>query len=109
MNLAPQCKVNLPRFIGKVNFKVDEGVVLNLFTTIDQQLPIYLTEKDYQTIDTLITPERVKTTLESDIRQLSSPTGIVFKEIISNDPAGLIVHRVKKTAAIAVRQKLRTV
>jgi 1-acyl-sn-glycerol-3-phosphate acyltransferase len=93
---GPAVQSKLAPYISKVNFKVDESVVLNLFSTIDQQLPIYLTEKDYQTIDTLITPERVKTTLESDIRQLSSPTGIVFKKIISNDPAGLSFIGLKK-------------
>ncbi len=86
----------LAPYIRKVNFRVDDELVLNLFTAINQQLPIYLSEKDYLTIDTLITPDRVKTTLQSDIRTLSSPTGIALKKIIVNDPVGLTFIGLKK-------------
>ncbi|WP_184547715.1 1-acyl-sn-glycerol-3-phosphate acyltransferase [Mucilaginibacter sp. FT3.2] len=86
----------LKPYIGKANFKVDDDVVMKLFGTISQRLPIYLTEKDYQTIDTLITPEKVKQTLAYDYRTLTSPAGIAFKSIISNDPVGISFIGIKK-------------
>ena len=48
----------LSPYIKKKNFKVDDNLVLNLFETLDQRLPVYLNEKDYKTIDTLITPSK---------------------------------------------------
>ncbi|GAA3960670.1 trifunctional MMPL family transporter/lysophospholipid acyltransferase/class I SAM-dependent methyltransferase [Mucilaginibacter dorajii] len=86
----------LKPYIGKTNFKVDDDVVMKLFGTISQRLPIYLNEKDYQTIDTLISPEKVKQTLAYDYRTLTSPAGIALKSIISNDPVGISFIALKK-------------
>ena len=83
-------------FIKKVNFRVDDDLALQLFETISQRLPVYLTEKDYQTIDTLITPEKVATSLQNDIKILSSPAGIALKKVISNDPVGISFIGLKK-------------
>jgi 1-acyl-sn-glycerol-3-phosphate acyltransferase len=83
-------------YIKKVNFRVDDEVALKLFQTINQQLPIYLNDKDYLTIDTLITPAKINSTLRYDIRTLSSPAGIGLKKIIVNDPVGLSFIGLKK-------------
>ncbi|WDF78234.1 1-acyl-sn-glycerol-3-phosphate acyltransferase [Mucilaginibacter sp. KACC 22773] len=83
-------------YIGKANFKVDDDVVMKLFGTISQRLPVYLTEKDYKTIDTLITPAKIKQTLAYDYRTLTSPAGIALKSIISNDPVGISFIGLKK-------------
>ena len=91
-----QVQHKLAPYIRKVNFKVDDGLVMKFFGAINQRLPIYLTEKDYQTIDTLITPAKVKQTLQYDYRTLSSPTGFVLKTIISNDPVGISFIGLKK-------------
>jgi len=89
-------QTQLKPYIKKVNFKVDDEVVLNLFETISQRLPIILNEKDYLAIDTLITPEKVKESLQYDLRTISSPTGIGLKKIISTDPVGLSFIGLKK-------------
>jgi len=86
----------LAPYIKKVNFRIDDEVALKLFETINQQLPIYLNEKDYLTIDTLITPAKIDSTLQYDIRTLSSPAGIALKKIIVNDPVGLSFIGLKK-------------
>ncbi|MDB5147436.1 MAG: methyltransferase protein, partial [Mucilaginibacter sp.] len=86
----------LSRYIKKVNFKVDDEMVLKLVETINQRLPIYLNDKDYLTIDTLITPKKIKASLQYDLRTLSSPTGLAFKKIIGNDPVGLSFIGLKK-------------
>lgn len=83
-------------YIKKVNFRVDDEVALKLFETITQQLPIYLNEKDYSTIDTLITPAKIHSTLEYDIHTLASPAGIALKKVIVNDPVGLSFIGLKK-------------
>src|SRR5476649_145879 len=49
-------------YIKKVNFRVDDEVALKLIETINQQLPAYLNDKDYLTIDTLITPAKINST-----------------------------------------------
>ena len=83
-------------YIKKKNFKVDDDLVLNLFQTIDQRLPVYLNELDYKTIDTLTTPEKLKLSLQYDLKTLSSPTGFALKKIIVNDPVGISFIALKK-------------
>ena len=76
-------------YIRKVNGRVDDELVINLFSTIGDQLPVYLNEKDYQQIDALITPAGVKASLQQHLRTLTAPSGIAMKEMISNDPVGI--------------------
>ena len=69
---------------------------MELFGTISDHLPVYLNEKDYTEIDTLITPARVKETLEQNFRTLTSPAGIALKSMISKDPVGITFLGLKK-------------
>ena len=69
---------------------------MELFQTIQDHLPVFLSEKDYAAIDTLIAPEKIKSTLEQDVRLLSSPSGIALKSIITNDPVGISFIALKK-------------
>ncbi|HMG82861.1 MAG TPA: 1-acyl-sn-glycerol-3-phosphate acyltransferase [Ferruginibacter sp.] len=95
-DLSARIQNDLGPFISKGNYRVDDGLVMDLFSTISDRLPIYLNEKDYTAIDTLITPDKVKQTLTQDIRTLTSPTGIALKNIISNDPVGISYIGLKK-------------
>ncbi|MBU9935506.1 MAG: glycerol acyltransferase, partial [Ferruginibacter sp.] len=86
----------LSPFVRKINDKVDDEFAMELFGTISSHLPVYLEEKDYKAIDSLITPEAVKQTLEQDLRTLSSPAGIALKSMISKDPVGISFLGIKK-------------
>ena len=82
--------------INKINYGTDDDLVMELFNTIDNHLPVYLSEKDYRTIDTLMTGEKVKETLSQNFRTLTSPTGIALKSIIVKDPLGISFIALKK-------------
>jgi 1-acyl-sn-glycerol-3-phosphate acyltransferase len=86
----------LHKYIRKVNFKIDDELALQLFQTIGQDIPIYLNEKDYATIDSLTAPGTINSTLQNDIRTLSSPAGIALKKIIINDPTGITMIGLRK-------------
>ncbi len=66
-DFVTQVQAKLTPYIKKANFKVDDGLVLQLFETIQQHLPIYLTEQDYLAIDTLITPAKVNEALHGGL------------------------------------------
>ncbi len=86
----------LTPFITKINYKVDDGLALELFGTVSDHLPVYLNEKDYTQIDSLITPAKVKETLEQNFRTLTSPAGFALKSMISKDPVGITFLGLKK-------------
>ncbi len=86
----------LTPFITKINYKVDDGLALELFGTVSDHLPVYLNEKDYTQIDSLITPAKVKETLKQNFRTLTSPSGFALKSMISKDPVGITFLGLKK-------------
>lgn len=87
---------DLKPYINKVTDKVDDNLALELFDTISAHLPIYLDDRDYAAMDTLISPAKIKATLEQDLRTLSSPAGFALKQMISNDPVGISFLGLKK-------------
>lgn len=78
-----------PDYIKNIHYKVEDDFTMELFQSIQDHLPVFLSESDYKKIDSLIRPENLKETLEQDIRLLSSPSGFALKNIIVNDPTGI--------------------
>ncbi|MEP7255716.1 MAG: 1-acyl-sn-glycerol-3-phosphate acyltransferase [Ferruginibacter sp.] len=94
--LVETIQAKLSPFISKINYKVDDEVALELFGTVSDHLPVYLNDKDYTAIDSLITPAKIKETLEQNFRTLTSPAGIALKSMISKDPVGISFLGLKK-------------
>ena len=94
--LVEKIQQKLTALITKINYRVDDGLALELFETVSDHLPVYLNEKDYAQIDSLITPASVKATLEQNFRTLTSPAGIALKNMISKDPVGITFLGLKK-------------
>ena len=94
--LVSAIQTNCSAYVKNIHYKVDDSFTMELFQTIQEHLPVFLSEKDYSTIDTLTGSEKIKPTLEQDIRLLSSPSGIALKSIITNDPVGISFIALKK-------------
>lgn len=94
--LVENLEQKLTPFITKINYKVEDGLALELFETVSNHLPVYLNEKDYTEIDSLITPARVRQSLEENFRTLTSPSGFALKSMISKDPVGISFLGLKK-------------
>lgn len=86
----------LAPYIKQIQAQVEDAAVLDLMQVIQDHLPVFLEVKDYKTIDSLIMPERLQQTLESNYRTLISPTGLVVKKVISADPVGMSWLGIKK-------------
>lgn len=55
-----------------------------------QYLPLFLEEADYARIDTLIRPERIKSSIAAAHKLLLSPAGMVARQFIARDPVGMM-------------------
>jgi uncharacterized protein len=86
----------LSPYIRKISDKVDEDIAMDMFSSISNHLPIYLEDKDYKSIDTLITENKIKETLAQNFRTLTSPAGLALKTMIANDPVGITFLGLKK-------------
>jgi len=91
-----QIQEDLSPYLQRINGKVDDGIAMEILKTVNIHLPVYLENKDYQSIDSLITPEKLKVTLAQNFRTLTSPAGIALKAMISNDPVGITFLGLKK-------------
>jgi uncharacterized protein len=79
----------LSPYIGRLQDKVEDERTMQLMVAVSDHLPLYLDEKDYTLLDTLISPQKVGATLARNIRTLSSPAGLALKTIITRDPVGI--------------------
>jgi 1-acyl-sn-glycerol-3-phosphate acyltransferase len=95
-DFVTQLQQKLSPYISKISYKVDDEVTMAMFDVINEHLPVYLTEQDYLTIDSLIAPDAIGQTLQRNIQTLTSPAGIAFKNMISNDPVGISFIALKK-------------
>ncbi len=83
-------------YITKIQDRANDSLVLQMFGSINEHLPIYLDEKDYAAIDTLTEPATLQKTLQNNIRTLGSPAGIALKSMIVKDPVGISFLGLKK-------------
>jgi 1-acyl-sn-glycerol-3-phosphate acyltransferase len=86
---SDEVRARLGPYINRFQDKVEDEKTLQLIDAVSAHLPLYLDEKDYRSIDSLLTPGRIRTTLARNIRTLTSPAGIALKTLISRDPVGI--------------------
>ncbi len=83
-------------FIGKIQGKVEDENLQESYDFIHSNLPIFLEDKDYETIQNKIQNDSLSNILEANYKSLVSPTGIVSKDFILKDPLGISFIALKK-------------
>ncbi len=86
--LSGRMEQELKPFISRMVTQVDDDVVLKLFSSVYDNLPVFLDDRDYVQLDSIIQPANAERILETNYRQLISPAGVVVKQIIAKDPLG---------------------
>jgi 1-acyl-sn-glycerol-3-phosphate acyltransferase len=75
--------------IEDIFYKVDTDAIVEARNFVYQNLPLFLTEKDYQHFDSLLQPEPIEAIMQKNYINLLSPAGIALKRFILEDPLGL--------------------
>lgn len=88
------------QYLKDVSFRIGDDVMESVFNIIYSNLPVFLEETDYQLLDSLTTPQRVKRSLESSYSSLLSPAGFAMKKMIIQDPAGISGIATRKLNAL---------
>jgi uncharacterized protein len=76
----------LPGRLHSIDLPPSEREMLEVYDEVYQNLPLFLSESDYETIDSLLDEERIDQALASDYRTLISPVGFGAKRMIRRDP-----------------------
>lgn len=69
--------------------EVDENTIARASDFVYDNLPLFLTEKDYLRFDSLLTPESIESAMRKNYTNLLSPAGIALRSYIQRDPLGL--------------------
>ncbi len=95
----------LSAYIKKIDGRPNDSSMMNMMGAIQDDLPVYLTDQDYTSIDSLASTEKVKQQLTWDYNKLISPEGMALKSVIQNDPAGISWLGIKKLQRLQVDEQ----
>ena len=77
------------QWIDTVNMQLGGGMEETMISVIQNNLPLFLTEQDFKSLDTLLQPEKIKSTLEANKKILLSPASVVYAKLVASDPVGM--------------------
>ncbi|OJW85280.1 MAG: hypothetical protein BGO69_06590 [Bacteroidetes bacterium 46-16] len=93
INAANDFRAELERkcakWIDTITLQVGGGYEEALVDIFQNNIPLFLTDKDFAQLDSLAQPERIRRTLENNRKILLSPESIVFKRLVAQDPIGM--------------------
>jgi 1-acyl-sn-glycerol-3-phosphate acyltransferase len=80
---------NFGPYIDQSTIKISDSLVENMMGFFYENIPLFLSENDYQKIDSLLLPEMIDKSLEKNFKTLISPTSFILKKYIQLDPIGI--------------------
>jgi 1-acyl-sn-glycerol-3-phosphate acyltransferase len=83
-------------YIKEITYKVNDDVMYNVYNVFIENLPVFLQEEDYKTLEELITEQQIESTLEKNYKTLLSPASIMLKKNILRDPIGITPYALKR-------------
>ncbi len=75
-----------PDLIKDINYQVSEKIMYDVYDVFFDNLPVFLEEKDYKKIDSLIKQSSVENSVKNNFKTLISPASMVMKRFIMKDP-----------------------
>lgn len=89
-------------YIGKIQGKIADENIQETFDFVKSNLPLFLDKEDYKTIQNKIQKDSIANIIEENYKSLLSPTGIVSKDFILQDPLGISFIALKKLQQLGV-------
>lgn len=89
-------------YIKNIQGKVDDENIKETFDFVYQNLPYFLDEKDYASLEKKLNNDSISQQVENNYKTLISPTGIVAKDFIVNDPLGISFVALKKLQQLSI-------
>lgn len=89
-------------YIKSVQGKIDDDQISETFGFINENIPLFLEEKDYLEIENKLQKDSIAKKVEQNYIALVSPTSLVTKEFIKEDPLGISLMGLKKLNALNI-------
>lgn len=97
----------LEKYISSVQGKVNDSEISETFDFVNQNLPLFLDENDYKSIDSKLNKDSLAKQVENNYISLVSPTSLVTKEFIKKDPLGITFLGIKKLNALNISKDFK--
>jgi len=84
--------------IESIDYERSTAQTMAMFDIFYDNLPLFLEEQDYKTLDTLFTEQNIVNTIQGGYRTLLSPAGMIFRDFFVKDPFSLtqlVLNRLK--------------
>ena len=75
-----------PELIKDINYQVSDKVMYEVYDVFLENLPVFLEEKDYKRIDSLVQQSSVERSIKNNFKTLISPASMVLKQFLMKDP-----------------------
>ncbi|WP_268846211.1 1-acyl-sn-glycerol-3-phosphate acyltransferase [Flavobacterium aestivum] len=93
---------NCKPYVAKVQGKIEEENIQETFDFVYANLPLFLDQKDYALIESKLQKDSIASSVAADYKSLISPTGLVSKDFILQDPLGISFIALKKMQQLSV-------
>lgn len=86
----------LPEFVENIQGKVPEEGIREIYDFVYNNLPLFLNETDYKSIEVRLEKDSIQNRLKENYKSLISPAGLVTKEYLFKDPLSITYLGLKK-------------
>nr|WP_294931493.1 1-acyl-sn-glycerol-3-phosphate acyltransferase [uncultured Flavobacterium sp.] len=89
-------------YITGIQGKIEEENIQETIDFVYGNLPLFLNNKDYETIQNKLQKDSIAATVEGNYKSIISPSGFVTKDFILQDPLGISFIALKKLQQLNV-------
>jgi 1-acyl-sn-glycerol-3-phosphate acyltransferase len=83
-------------YITGIQGKIDEENIEETIDFVYQNLPLFLDDNDYASIENKLQKDSIAATVQGNYKSIVSPSGFITKEFILQDPLGISFIALKK-------------
>ena len=83
-------------YVKDIQGKIDEENIQETIDFVYDNLPLFLEDADYKTIDSKLSKDSIAAAVDGNYKSLMAPSGLVTKDFILQDPLGISFIALKK-------------
>lgn len=91
--------------VDSIVLRADETRFIKTVELVQHHVPFLLRPEDYVRIEQKLHKDSIRAQLQSNLRQLSSPSGMIFKKIIQEDPLGISYLALQKLGGLQLDEE----
>lgn len=94
--------VHCKPYIKSIQGKVDDDNIQETIDFVYGNLPLFLDDKDYAAIGQKLSNDSIATVVQANYKSIVSPSGLVTKDFILQDPLGISFMGLKKLQQLGI-------